>query len=264
MATSKFDGFDKVNLTYKTVRNQPLEATILIPKALPETPSTEYPVLVNWHGGGFVVGHRLYEGWFSPWLIDLALTTPSILITPDYRLLPESNAIDILDDLKDFWTWLHTLPLLTASWRIRPDLSRIACAGTSAGGYLAVQSALLFPELSQIKVLISIAGSLYTNIPYFHIPSPKTILGKRAPAPYKAERIVRAYLNNMKPETIRTSGDAVEMWEFLTCVLQQAYLPRWLGIRLGGGNQADVMTNLEKVESMPPIWVVHGNRDSVY
>lgn len=126
-----------------------------------------------------------------------------------------------------------------------------------------MQSALLFPQLSQIKVLIFIAGSLYTDIPYFHIPSPKVILGNKAPVPYEAERIARAYVKNIKPGTIRKSGDAVEMWELLTCVLQQAYLPRWLRMRRGGNNQTDVMRNPEKVGEMPPIWIIQGNRGSV-
>lgn len=67
MVNSKFDAFDKFDFVYKSVKNQPLKATVLIPKALRASPSTEYPVLVNWHGGGFVVGHRMYEQWFSPW-----------------------------------------------------------------------------------------------------------------------------------------------------------------------------------------------------
>jgi len=195
-------------------------------------------------------------------LLDLCLTSPAILITPDYRLLPESNAAEILADLEDFWVWLHnTLPVLTAAWHARPDLSRLACSGTSAGGYLAVQSSLLFPELSQIKLLISIAGSLNTDIAHYRIPGPKLILGKRPPPPHKAESIIRSYVKNIKPGIVRTSGDAVEMWEFLTCVLQQAYLPRWLGMK--GNDRVDVMKNLEKAESIPPIWLVQGDRDSV-
>ena len=124
-----------------------------------------------------------------------------------------------------------------------------------------MQSALLFPHLSQIKLLISTAGSLNTDIPYYRIPGPKLILGKRPPPPWKAESIVREYVRGMKPGVVRTSGDPVEMWEFLTCVLQQAYLPRWLGVR--GNERLDVMAMVERVEKMPPLWVVQGMQDSV-
>ena len=124
-----------------------------------------------------------------------------------------------------------------------------------------MQSALLFPHISPIKVLISTAGSLNTDIPYYRIPGPKLILGKRPPPPWKAEGVVREYVRNMKPGAVRTSGDPVEMWEFLTCVLQQAYLPRWLGMR--GNETLDAMAMVERVETMPPIWVVQGQQDSV-
>lgn len=65
--SSKFDLFDKVDLTFNYVNDHPLEATILIPQVLQSKPQADYPVLVNWHGGGFVVGHRMYEGWLPPW-----------------------------------------------------------------------------------------------------------------------------------------------------------------------------------------------------
>ena len=65
--SSKFDLFDKVDLTFKYVNDHPLEATILIPQILQSRPQADYPILVNWHGGGFVVGHRMYEGWYPPW-----------------------------------------------------------------------------------------------------------------------------------------------------------------------------------------------------
>lgn len=68
-------------------------------------------------------------------------------------------------------------------------------------------------------------------------------------------------MKGIKPGAVRTSGDPVEMWEFLTCVLQQAYLRRWLG--MGGDERLDVMRMVERVGEMPPIWVVQGEQDSV-
>jgi pimeloyl-ACP methyl ester carboxylesterase len=184
-------------------------------------------------------------------LLEMCLTIPAIFIAPDYRLLPEATAAEVLDDVEDFWHWLHeTLPQLTKTWNAFPDLTRLACTGQSAGGYLAVQSALLFPELSRIKVLASMGGSLNTNIPSCRIPRPRLILGKRPPPPAKAEAIVRSYVRNIKPGTVRTSGNVIEMWNFLTCVLQQAYLARWLGAKRN--EKLDAMKVLEKADAMPP------------
>ena len=47
-------------------------------------------------------------------LTDLVLTTPAILISPVYRLLPEASGTDLLTDIHDFWTWLHSpyLPII--------------------------------------------------------------------------------------------------------------------------------------------------------
>ena len=184
-------------------------------------------------------------------LLEICLTDSAIFIAPDYRLLPETTGAEVLEDVEDFWRWLHnTLPTLTTTWNAFPDLSRLACTGESAGGYLAVQSALLFPELSQIKVVASMGGSLNTDIPYWRIPGPRVILGRRPPPPGKAESIVRTYVRNIKPRTVRTSGNVVDMWDFLTCVLQQAYLARWFGAV--GKEELDVMKMLERVKATPP------------
>ena len=67
MAKSRFESFDQETFTYRIVNEQPLEVTVLAPRHTKSLARAEYPTLVYWHGGGFVVGHRLYEGWFPPW-----------------------------------------------------------------------------------------------------------------------------------------------------------------------------------------------------
>src|SRR5256885_5093150 len=169
MGKSKFDSFDRLDLAFASVDGHKLEATVLTPKKLQEKANGIYPVLVYWHGGGFVVGHRMYEPWWSNWqvtstaaftiyehmtelnlesrLIELALSQGAIIISPDYRLLPEANGADTLNDVESFWDWLHSiLPSIAKSWHARPDLTKIACCGQSCGGRLATQSALLFPQ----------------------------------------------------------------------------------------------------------------------
>jgi len=151
-----------------------------------------------------------------------------------------------------------------------------------------VQSAIRYAELSQVKVIVSMGGPINKNIPQFRVPGPRLILGKRPPPTGKAERVIRAYLKSIKPNTVRTSGDVVEMWDLLTCVLQQAYLARWLTPY--GNEELDVMKAVDKAASMPPgksisgelplysaashrsglrsalliqlVWLIHGEQDS--
>jgi acetyl esterase/lipase len=37
-------------------------------------------------------------------LIQLAKSNGAIVVSPDYRLIPEAKGVDILEDIKDFWS----------------------------------------------------------------------------------------------------------------------------------------------------------------
>ncbi|THC87507.1 hypothetical protein EYZ11_013049 [Aspergillus tanneri] len=124
---SKFDGFERTDLVYITVADH---------KVAEERRGGAHinvPVLV-YHGGGFV-GDRLYEPWWSDWLLELALAQSAMIVAPDYRLLPEATGADIMDDMDAFWTWfLRSLPSVaeSQSWNVRPNADRAICARHSA------------------------------------------------------------------------------------------------------------------------------------
>ncbi|KAK8133289.1 hypothetical protein PG999_001462 [Apiospora kogelbergensis] len=253
MALGKLSSFDKLDVTYATVNSQPLQATVLTPKGLRDKSPGKYPVLVHWHGGGFVVGHRL--------TIELALSRDAIIISPDYRLLPEAIGSDILEDVRDFWLWVsHELPALSASWHARPDLDSLACCGESAGGWLSVQSALLFPGASRIRAIISSSAPLHAAIPQFTIPQPRTIMGSRPPPPRQAERVIRSYLRAMEPGAVKVGCDPSDMWEMVMCIMQQAWLLRLMSAKTD--ERLDVMGSLAKADKVPPMWIIHGLQDS--
>jgi len=63
---TKFDAFNRTDHVYHVVHDNPLQASILMPKKLDQS-NKKLPVIVFWHGGGFVVGYRLYEPWWSDW-----------------------------------------------------------------------------------------------------------------------------------------------------------------------------------------------------
>ncbi|KAH6649116.1 putative polyketide synthase [Truncatella angustata] len=265
---SKFDEFRRLDLVYGTVACHSLWTSILTPKGLVKERHggsgipTHIPVLVFWHGGGFIVGDRLYEPWWPGWLLQLAVSQNAMIVAPDYRLLPEASGADIVDDLHSFWTWfLEILPSITEreSWGVRPDLSRIICAGHSAGGTLALLSALERPEVA-VKAVLSLYGPLDDSVPELKISRPRMILGSWPPPPRRAEATIRSYVQKTRGK-VRTDGDPTEMWELVTCILQQGRLPRMMNQR--PDPRLDVIATIKKNGILPPIWMIHGENDSV-
>jgi hypothetical protein len=56
-------------------------------------------------------------------------------VTPDYRLMPEANGSEILDDVEDFWTWVHgglAGCVKGLDLGVEVDLERIALCGGRA------------------------------------------------------------------------------------------------------------------------------------
>lgn len=56
---------------------------------------------------------------------------------PDYRFIPESTGLDILDGLDDLWTWLHTEMPNSLEWATTTTISansgQLMTVGDSAG-----------------------------------------------------------------------------------------------------------------------------------
>lgn len=71
----------------------------------------------------------------------MAESKGAIIVSPDYRLLPEAAADDMLDDIEDFWSWVHTGLATEVSkatgGKQGVDLTKIAVSGESAGEYCA-------------------------------------------------------------------------------------------------------------------------------
>ena len=89
------------------------------------------PVVVWIHGGALINGHRAgVSGRVKKWALDSGYALVSI----DYRLAPETQLPEILQDVEDAFTWLreHGPSLL----KIDPE--RLVVTGGSAGGYLTL------------------------------------------------------------------------------------------------------------------------------
>jgi versiconal hemiacetal acetate esterase len=110
---------------------------------------TKLPIMVYYHGGGFVLGNLDTE---DAWCRYLAKTTPSIVVSVDYRLGPKFKMPVMLEDSLTAFKWVCHPPYLLTSFYANTEAvqvyanaetlggtkSRIFTAGTSAGGSLAL------------------------------------------------------------------------------------------------------------------------------
>ena len=95
------------------------------------------PVLINWHGSGFMVPMHGSDDEFCR---IISLKTDYTVIDASYRLSPENQFPAAPNDVEDVIKWVLARPE-------EFDLSRVALSGFSAGGNLAlVASCQLFPK----------------------------------------------------------------------------------------------------------------------
>ena len=96
---------------------------------------TNLPILVVFHGGGWVIGSVEQYDPIARWLAN---ASGAVVVSVDYRLAPEHPYPAPLDDC---WTALRWAAAHASE--IGGDASRIAVGGDSAGGNLAAVCALL-------------------------------------------------------------------------------------------------------------------------
>lgn len=173
---SRFENFTIINTTYKVVSGHAIGADFLIPKRLlaaEDGSSKPRPVMLRFHGGGLVAGSSTSPKFFARWLLQLAERHAAVIVSPNYRLFPESSVADILTDIRDFWSWLHSeAPARVldeqTDRRVQLDTGRILTTGDSAGGYLALMTALDHPDairaVATAYPMCETRNRLYTEI----------------------------------------------------------------------------------------------------
>jgi len=107
----------------------PLAATLYTPAG-----QGPFPVVLYFHGGGWVIANRqVYDGGAR----GLAAAAQAMVLSVDYRLAPEHKFPAAWDDALAAYRWL-----IENAASLGGDASRLALAGESAGGNLAVATAI--------------------------------------------------------------------------------------------------------------------------
>ncbi|MBM4761694.1 alpha/beta hydrolase [Bacillus sp. B15-48] len=117
----------KTTITYKSNNHFEIKADFY------QTNRKNAPVIVYIHGGGLLWGTR---GEIDENMIKLYTDNGFALFSIDYRLAPETKVVDILEDIKDALQWIE----LEGPKQFGIDAERIAVIGSSAGGYLALNT----------------------------------------------------------------------------------------------------------------------------
>ncbi|OKL61364.1 hypothetical protein UA08_03814 [Talaromyces atroroseus] len=202
----KFTKFNILQAPYKVVDGHEIRADLIIPKSLPA--GRKAPVIARFHGGGMVRGDSIYADWFPQWLLDMAETYGAVIISANYRFLPEVTGIDILDDVDDFWDWIHSESLASLlkqqqqeeATTFELDLDRIITAGDSAGGLLSVYLTLSQPD--KIRAGTAAYPSLSWDNPPL-LPAKKT--ENAAP-----ESLIDEYIAKINPGQVESSDLALQ------------------------------------------------------
>jgi acetyl esterase/lipase len=82
----------------------------------------------------------LYPAWFFKWELDFAQEQDAVILSPNYRLLPEAKGRDVIDDMASFWAWVYSGGPSRHLAKIRDqklqlNLSRTLLLGESAGEF---------------------------------------------------------------------------------------------------------------------------------
>jgi acetyl esterase/lipase len=111
-----------------------------VPPSYLETPDEyRYPVVVNFHGGGFTLGTGTDD---ARWATTVTHITESVFVSVEYRLAPEYPFSVGVEDGTDALIYLAS-----HAEELRLDPRRIALSGFSAGGNFAFTVPLMLRDL---------------------------------------------------------------------------------------------------------------------
>nr|WP_067059705.1 alpha/beta hydrolase [Mucilaginibacter sp. L294] len=154
----------------------------------PKTGKAAYPVIVYYHGGGFVIANLdVYDASANV----LADKTEAIVVSVAYRLAPEHKFPTAHNDAFAAYKWV-----IANAASIKGDPKKIAVAGESAGGNLAINTAIKARDSkimipTAILAVYPVAGSDMTTPSYI-----KNAAAKPLDKPMMMW-FVKNYLNSM-------------------------------------------------------------------
>ncbi|KAA8647598.1 hypothetical protein EYZ11_004944 [Aspergillus tanneri] len=161
-----------------------------------EKPASGWPVMLYFHGGGWVLGNINTE---NPVCTNLCVRGNCVVVTVDYRLAPENRWPAAVHDCWEALLWL----ISEGPARLSIDPSKMATGGSSAGGNLAAiithRALTLSPPVHFLAQLLSVpvtdnTATVDNNESYRRyehtpaLPAPKMLWYRNHYLPNEADR----------------------------------------------------------------------------
>jgi acetyl esterase/lipase len=255
LLSPKFSNFTVTSTPYKIINGQEIPVHIFIPK---DIQPGKHPILARFHGGFLITGAALYPDFTPQWALDYSVQQSAIWVAPDYRLLPESNGLDILSDLQSFWIWVkRELPGYLRSIgrsNVEPDYEHVMAYGESAGGYLALQTALTQGDL--VKAVIAAFPMVDLDSPWYS----EKVEGKSPfEAPVVPKEILEKHIENNPNGKIAVSGFPPDRVPLALVAIQQGLFTDMFG-------RDDILYPLRvlektRLDKVPFLFTYHGTDD---
>ncbi|KAL2540110.1 putative carboxylesterase [Abeliophyllum distichum] len=103
-------------------------------KVLDSTPIAKLPLIVYYHGGGFVLGSAAGSTCYE-FCTNIAVKIPAVIVSPEYRLAPEHRLPAAYNDSMEALQWIKST---SDQWITKyADFSKCYLMGSSSGGNIA-------------------------------------------------------------------------------------------------------------------------------
>ena len=211
----------KPNIVYATASNVPLTLDVYLPAA------GKRPVLVYFHGGGWVEGRKENAAL----LLMPYLALGWAVVNVEYRLAKVASAPAAVEDVRCALRWVHE-----RAGEYKFDLDAVVVAGDSAGGHLALMAAMLPP------------GNEYDR----RCPTGDAYRwGGAAEPPMKVAAVVNWF--GVTDVAAMLSGPGARHFAI-----------EWFGADAGREALARRLSPINNIrQGIPPVITVHGNADPV-